>query len=100
MTGGKVDEKRRHCAGGEPTNAFDFGRADASGDTAPIPVTTIRRIFYPVSICALTCLTWQRQLGLANFLVTASARILAKRAASGALMNDITAGDAVDGSPQ
>src|SRR5258706_1326412 len=54
-----------------------------SGDTAPIPVTTIRRIFYPVSIGALTCLTWQRQLGLANFLATASPRILAKRAASG-----------------
>ncbi len=54
-----------------------------SGDTAPIPVTTIRRIFYPVSICALRCLTWRRQLGVATFLVSASPRILAKRAASG-----------------
>jgi hypothetical protein len=43
----------------------------------------MRRIFYPVSISALTCLTWQRQLGLANFLVTTSPRILAKRLASG-----------------
>src|SRR5258706_13992476 len=43
-----------------------------SGDTAPIPVTTIRRIDYPASICALRCLMWQRQLGLASFLVTAT----------------------------
>src|SRR5260370_21391192 len=74
-----------------------------SGDTAPIPVTTIRRIFYPVSICALTCLTWQRQLGLANFLVTPSPGFSQKRAASGSrhtvrLIIGITTADAVFGS--
>ena len=32
MTRGEVDEKRRHCEGGEPTNAFAVGRTDGVCD--------------------------------------------------------------------